>query len=111
MDKPTLDPEGHQRRAVADVTATLCHEQCPTPQAHMATALLDYGEGKLRIVAHSREEIDRLTSIPHDSIVRVRGRLVHHDTRITGGRHREYYELYPDSIEVLHDARAERMRA
>jgi hypothetical protein len=76
----------------------------------MATALLDYGEGKLRVVARNREEIEQLTAIPQDSTVRARGSLVHHSAQLAGGRHREYYELRLHSIEVLHDARTERMR-
>ncbi len=107
MDQRSVDAG----RAVVNVTATLCHEQCPTPRTQMATAVLDYDQGKLRIVARNREEIERLTSIPEGSTVRAHGSLVHHSVRLVGGRHREYYELCLGSIEVLHDARVERMRA
>ena len=110
MDERTVSAEADQRRAFADVTATLCHEQCPTPRTQMATALLDYGQGKVRVVARDREEIERLTAVPQDSLVRATGLLVHHSSRSAGGRYREYYELRVESLEILHDARVERMR-
>lgn len=109
MGQRASETSGHQRGACVRVTGTLRHEQAPTAKSPVAVALIDYGQGQLRVRANSPEEVDRLTAIGQESTVLIEGPLLHHTWQVGNGRRQELYEVIPESIELLHDARRERM--
>jgi len=109
MEQPQINTGGHERGATVEVIGVLHHEQCPTPLVQMATALVDFGHGQLRVIGRQLSEIDHITSIGEGSTVKICGILIQHSSDLSGGRHKEYYEVTLGSIEILHDARYERM--
>ena len=87
----------------------LQHEHLPAPRVGIAMAEVDFGNGKIKLLAKTEALIKTLTAIGKGSLVEVRGKLRARRWTTGGGAPRESFEVEPESIEVLHDARRERM--
>lgn len=87
----------------------LHQESVPTARIGIASAKLDFGRGKIKVLAKTDELIARLTGIGEGSLVEVKGSLRHRQWVGGGGRQLESFEVEPESIEMIHDARRERM--
>ena len=102
-------PEGVERDARIEVIGKLGERRGPSVAMELATATVDYGYGLLKLMATSPETIAALTAIGDESLVRAKGRLIHHSWSVGGARRCDSYELELGTIEVLVDARRERM--
>lgn len=110
---------GDQDRRVADgesslqakvhLIGKLHQENVPVPRIGVAAAELDFGNGKIKIMARTRALMETLTGIGEGSVVEIKGDLRARRWTTGGGSPRESFEVESESVEVLHDARRERM--